>query len=124
MRTNNTKKRKKNKSSTTKKPSGRRHEILVERELVARLFGSKCAVCLKNYGKKFLFHHTRYKDGEMIYSDFSNTTEYHEYLLPLIRLNPQRFRLLCVKCHYAVEALKKYKTDKLDRLIRVVKDSI
>ena len=86
-------------------------------------FDLKCYVCHRKFGKYFTFHHKRYINGDKIYSDFADTYAYNEYVLPVIRKDPNRFTLLCKKHHKAVEALKMFKPETLDRLIKVVRES-
>ena len=86
-------------------------------------FDLKCAVCHRKYGKWFVFHHKRYLNSDKIYSDFSDTHAYNEYVLPIIRKDPNRFALLCKKHHTSVERLKMFSPDNFKRLINVAKES-
>lgn len=86
-------------------------------------FDLKCAVCHRKYGKYFVFHHKRYITGDKIYSDFKHTHAYNEYVLPIIKKDPNRFALLCKKHHKVVEMLKMFKDENFERLIKVTKES-
>lgn len=86
-------------------------------------FDLKCYVCHRKFGKYFVFHHKTYINGDKIYSDFKDTYAYNEYVLPVIRNDPNRFALLCKKHHKVVEMLKMFKPENFDRLVKVVKES-
>ena len=96
----------------------------LKREVAAMpQFDLKCAVCHRKFGKYFVFHHIRYLDSDKIYSDFSDTFAYNEYVLPIIKKDPNRFALLCKKHHKVVEMLKMFKKENYERLIRVTNES-
>ena len=86
---------------------------------LASLFQSRCWLCQDKCreGKYFVIHHRKYKDGEKIYSDFPNRYEYMKYLEPIVRKEPERFRLLHSRCHVAVERLRRYKPANRKRLV-------
>jgi len=86
-------------------------------------FDLKCAVCHRKYGKYFVFHHKKYITSDKIYSDFKDTYAYNEYVLPIIRKDPNRFALLCKKHHTSVERLKMFSPENFERLIKVAKES-
>jgi len=86
-------------------------------------FDGKCYVCGKKFGKWFVFHHKRYLNSDKIYSDFKDSYAYNEYVLPVIKRDPNRFALLCKKHHQSVEMLKKFKPENLKRLIKLVDES-
>ena len=86
-------------------------------------FDLKCAVCHRKYGKYFVFHHIRYLDSDKIYSDFSDTYAYNEYVLPIIKKDPNRFALLCKKHHTSVERLKMFTKENYERLIKLASES-
>ena len=89
---------------------------------VAKLFGSKCALCGRKIalGTKrkinFTFHHFSYNPDEKNYRDFKNSEKYNEYILPIVKKNPKIFALLHRKCHYSVEMAKKYADKKWQKL--------
>lgn len=87
-------------------------------------FDLKCYVCHKKFGKWFVFHHKRYLTSDKIYSNFKDSYAYNEYVLPVIKSDPNRFTLLCRKHHKMVEILKSFKPERLDRLINIVKQSV
>lgn len=89
----------------------------------AKLFGGKCAVCHKRYGRGFTFHHIRYAVGDKKYSDFRSNEKYNEYVLGIVAREPNRFALLCQGHHRMVEMLKLLKHDKYERLLDLVKVS-
>jgi len=90
---------------------------------VAALFNSKCYVCHKKYGKNFHFHHLSYMDNEKTYEDFSNNDDYQLFILPIVEDRALEFELLCHKHHYLVEQLKRFRSERLERLFDVVRRS-
>ncbi len=103
--------------------------IIIKR--LGGLYRSRCYVCHKHCdtGKGFVIHHIEYVSGEKTYSDFKTKEDkkdrlnYYLYLEPLVRKNKYRFKFLCNKCHFSTEVLKRYKTDKFKRLIKLVRMS-
>ena len=93
-------------------------KIKLKRKQVAELLGGKCILCLKKFGKNFHFHHIQYRIGEKIHSDFNTWTQYNEYVLPIIQKIPEKFALLCHKCHRLISILQSIKDD--SRFERVV----
>ena len=81
-------------------------------------FHSRCFVCWKKFGKGFHFHHLWYVDGEPMYRDYSNSTDYRIAVMPYIRKNPKQFLLLCTAHHRMVEWLAKMGDVKFRRLCR------
>ena len=57
-------------------------------------FDLKCGVCHRKYGKYFVFHHKQYIDSDKIYSDFSDTYAYNEYVLPIIKNLSDKLNLI------------------------------
>ena len=86
-------------------------------------FNAQCEVCHKKMGKYFVFHHKRYLSSDKIYSNFKDSYTYNEYVLPVIKSDPNRFSLLCKKHHRVVEMMKMFKPETLDRLVKIVKES-
>ncbi len=86
-------------------------------------FDLKCAVCHRKYGKYFVFHHKTYLNSDKIYSDFKDTYAYNEYVLPIIKKDPNRFALLCKKHHTSVERLKMFTKENFERLIKLAIES-
>jgi len=106
--------KKQSKSSKTKDP------ILIEKKKIAKeFFNGCCYICRKNYGKYFAFHHQEYYEDDLTSEDFNNTIWYHTYLLPLVLEEPERFWLLCRKCHFH-QWLADIPSDQLGRLFEVV----
>lgn len=89
----------------------------------AKLFGFRCFVCLKRFGKGFLFHHKWYIEGEPVYKNFKDPLDYQLAVIPIVKKTPKQFYLLCHAHHHAVETLKRFKIDKYKRLLQVVKNS-
>lgn len=98
-------------------------ELKLQKKITSKLFGGKCYVCHRPWGKGFTFHHKKYISGEKTYSDFATPREYYEYLLPIIRKYPNRFAVVCSKHHRAVELGKKYKLETWQRLYKLVNES-
>ena len=92
---------------------------------VFHLYGH-CAICLKPYNKIRgpTIHHKWYIDDDVRYKQYPRTTtgrnQYHADLLPLINENPERFVLLCSKCHVALTRLGRYSPTKLDRMLALI----
>ena len=99
-------------------------EMPAKEYIATRIYDGKCFVCRRGYkvGKGFAIHHRVYRDGEKTYADFKNVLQYHEYLLPIVLEHKKDFSLLCRKCHFSVERLKRYKKDKLRRLMLLAYD--
>ena len=81
-------------------------------------FHNRCFVCWKKFGIGFHFHHLWYVDGEPMYRDYSNSTDYRIAVMPYIRKNPKQFLLLCTAHHRMVEWLEKMGDVKFRRLCR------
>ncbi len=96
----------------------KQQEIKQKREQTAILFGNKCQMCLKKFGKDFHFHHIGYRDDERKHSDFSSHYEYSLYVLPIIQKIPDEFALMCKKCHHLITILQAIKNNQ--RFERVV----
>jgi len=89
-----------------------RHPVLIEKDRVANeLFYGRCFWCGKKYGKFFSFHHLHYPPGELTYSSFNNTVTYHQYILPRIIKEPDRFALVCRAHHHFVEIFSSIKDE-------------
>ena len=89
-----------------------RHPILIEKDKVAKeLFYGRCFWCLKKYGRGFSFHHLHYPPGELTYSSFNNTINYHKYILPRVKKEPDRFALVCQPHHHFVEIFSSIKDE-------------
>lgn len=84
---------------------------------VSKIFNSECFVCRKRYGRGFLYHHLKYFFNEKIYRDFRSTIDYNNYILPIVKENPDRFLLLCSPCHTTLERLKRRKMENRRRLL-------
>ena len=91
--------------------------------LAAVYFENRCYICHKKYGKGFGIHHIRYTPGEKTYKDFFTSESYHEYLRESIAQRPQDFALLCKAHHFTIEQMKRYKPDRLERLISLLNRS-
>ena len=99
-------------------------KIKEERRQVAALFGSVCFVCKKSIRKGMSFHHIEYRDKELKHSDFTSWIEYNEYVLPIIQKIPEKFALLCNKCHRLVSILQMIKSDtRFERLVKLARAS-
>jgi len=83
-----------------------------------RRFHSRCYICWKKFGKGFQFHHLWYVEGEPLYSDYGNSSDYRIALAPYIRKSPQQFLLLCRAHHHLVEWGKKMGDVKFRRLCK------
>ena len=86
---------------------------------LAPLFGSKCGICHKRFGKGFVYHHVNYFDNGTVYSD----KEYHDKIYIEIQKNPENFMLLCKKDHFILEMLKRMNPKRFNRLVKAVRRS-
>ena len=55
--------------------------------------------------------------------NFLITYAYNEYVLPIIKKDPNRFALLCKKHHTSVERLKMFTKENYERLIKLASES-
>lgn len=90
-------------------------EYLKLKEETAKIFNNKCIGCNKKYEPSFAFHHMYYVDGEKIYSDFDSTVQYNLYVLPIVKENSHRFRLVCCECHKIITDSRKIDFSKLNQ---------
>jgi len=88
--------------------------ILLKKQVGTILHTRRCCVCGasdtvdRNWKKRgrggFIAHHCEYRQGEKTHSDFTRTLkgrmEYYEYLIPIVKKFPKKFKYLCNKCHY------------------------
>lgn len=89
-----------------------RHPILIQKDKVAKeLFYGRCFWCAKKYGRGFSFHHLHYPPGELTYSSFKSTINYHKYILPRVIKDPDRFALVCQAHHHFVEIFSSIKDE-------------
>ena len=94
------------------------NEIIYAKKLeCAPLFSSRCFCCHKKFGKGFVFHHKYYSNQGKVYTDKG----YHDVIYDEIKKNPFQFLLLCVKCHFIVEKLKRMNPTRLNRIVKVVR---
>ena len=99
-------------------------KIKEQRKQLATLFGDKCEVCLKKFGKNFHFHHIVYRDNEKKHSDYTSWVSYNEYVLPIIQRIPKKFALLCNTCHRLISILQSIKNDsRFERLVGMARKS-
>ena len=100
------------------------NKIKLKREQLAKAFGGKCIICLKNFGKNFHFHHIGYRDNEKKHSDFTSWVQYNQYVLPIIENTPAHFALLCKTCHRLISILQSIKSnDRFERVVHLARDS-
>jgi len=107
-------------SQTGTKKIPKRMRIINEKREVAKLFNSVCFVCGRRYGKGFAFHHLFYVEGEKTFSDFGDTYNYHEYVLPIIRDRIKGFLLVCKTHHHLIEWICKFGEKNRNNLYRAV----
>lgn len=70
------------------------------------------------------FHHKNYVAGEKTYKDFGKAVyEYYLYLRPIIEKSPERFLYLCTPHHQALERLKRFSSEKFEKLVKAVRMS-
>jgi len=99
---------------------------------VVKLFRSRCWICNGKYNQKeaFVIHHRDYNKTEKIYSDFKTTDgkldklSYYRYLIPIVKQNPKRFRLLHHKHHWLAESWARFKLENFERCVKVAREII
>ncbi len=109
----------------SKKQSKHSHvdPVLEEKKKIAiELFQGSCYVCRRKYGKYFGFHHKDYEEDDLKSTDFRGTIWYHCYLLEIVLNHPERFWLLCNKCHFLM-FLADLDDARFDRLAEVVRST-
>lgn len=103
--------------------SSRKATIFKLKEKAARHYDSKCFVCQSRFRRGFTFHHLWYENNQKTYRDFKNGDDYNEYVVKIVEKKPDQFLLLCVKHHFAVETLKRFKKENFERLVKAVRMS-
>lgn len=88
-------------------------------------FRRGCYVCgCKLHRRGMTFHHKNYIPSEKTYKDFGkNMYEYYIYLKPIIEKSPERFLYLCTPHHQALERLKRFSSEKFEKLVKAVRMS-
>jgi len=95
--------------------TNQKEELRILRIEAGRILGTSiCWTCHasnkidKNWKRKngrsgFTIHHLEYRFNEKKYKDFGRSPkdkiEYYNYLLPIIKEHPTKFKYLCNKCH-------------------------
>lgn len=74
--------------------------------LMATLFGGKCFTCDKAAGKHFHLHHVEYHETESAYARSGRSLHVRILRVAEAEAHPERFRLLCGRCHRILEAIK------------------
>lgn len=74
--------------------------------LVVNVFNGKCFLCSAEHRKGFHLHHVFYHAIESNYPRNSKAMSTRLKRLAEAEKNPERFRLLCPKCHILLESLK------------------
>ena len=97
---------------------------------VIKKFYSRCFICHEPYNENtaFTIHHRKYLPNEKIYSDFRLTNgkldrlNYYRYLIPIVRTDPKRFRLLHHKHHWMAEDWAKSRPERFERTVTVARE--
>lgn len=102
----------------------KKEKIKQQRKNAAKLYGNRCKLCLKIFGKGFQFHHIGYRDNELKHSDFKSWYDYTMYIIPIIFGRPDGFALLCKTCHRLVTILQQIKDpDRFERVVSLARRS-
>ena len=96
--------------------------LLEKKKIACDLYEGRCFICRRNYGKYFGFHHKDYEDDDLKSTDFRGTIWYHCYLLEIVLNHPERFWLLCNRCHFLM-FLADLSDERFDRLAEVVRST-
>lgn len=95
----------------------RRADILVK-------LGNSCYLCDTEAQKGFHLHHIEYHSTESDYPRHSKSMHVRWKRLKEAENNPQRFKLLCPKCHRVLSGIENLVTDiNIDKLFGLLKIS-
>jgi len=97
---------------------------------VIKKFQSRCWICKEKYNENiaFVLHHRKYLSNEKIYSDFKlsnnkpDRLSYYRYLIPIVKLDPNRFRLLHHKHHWMAENWAMSRPARFERTVIVARE--
>lgn len=98
-------------------------DFVARKSQLMEVFGNKCFLCGCSAKKGFHFHHVSYTD-ESSYPRNSKAMSTRLKRLAEAEANPERFKLLCAKCHGSLELIRvqlKRGID-IDLLMRLVLD--
>lgn len=106
-----------------------KEELEILFQSVIKLFKSRCWICQEPYtpDEAFTFHHLDYMEGEKTYDDFRlsngrpDKLNYYKYLIPIIKKNPKRFKLLHHKHHWMAETWARLKPSNFERMVKVAR---
>lgn len=95
------------------------------RRRMSELLGGRCSVCrTRNFGQRHI-HHMWYVPDDVIYAKYKSKPygRYHMDLLQMVESSPDRFRLLCQSCHFAVGKVESiYKHAGLDGFLAIISE--
>jgi len=89
--------------------SAKRYEDFRQRKdkLCLETLGGRCYICLEDEGaNEYHLHHLEYVEGESDYNRDSDSLWNRIRRLEEAEAHPERFRLLCPKCHRAVSSIQ------------------
>ena len=81
------------------------------------LYGDKCQVCGRT--ERLSIHHMWYLQGDKVDKKYTtgNKHEYYNSLYPVVKSEPNRFRLLCSSCHRVVGLVQSMKPESRKRML-------
>lgn len=93
---------------------------------MADVFNGECYLCAKPAGRNFHLHHHEYHPTESDYPRSGRSLYIRLKRLSEAEIHPERFRLLCARCHRRVEGLVSElgRTTNLERLSELLRISI
>lgn len=81
-------------------------EFKKRREAILVTLGNECYLCGKKAKKGFNLHHIEYHPVESNYPTHSKSMHVREKRLKEAENHPERFRLLCPKCHFLFSSVE------------------
>ena len=99
----------------------KKEQLLEIKTKLAKLYGSKCAICGSKHIPELTFHHIWYENSDKTWKDFTNTLAYYEYLQYVIIARPKQFKCLCNKHHQAVTRISRYNKQTLKKIIKIAR---
>ena len=92
----------------------------MRKRIVVALLGGQCRVCkTREAPRGFHLHHISYHETESNYPRHSKSMSVREKRLAEAEAHPERFRLLCGKCHRLIETIRRLDHDEIIFLLSV-----
>lgn len=99
---------------------GRQRKLEIE-----KMLGGRCNICHRDKDEdkvRLNIHHMYYVPDDVIHANYpKNRPKYHIDLYPLVRDDPDRFRLLCDSCHRVMGRMERHPQD-VDQIRDIVEE--